>query len=141
MRSTATFCLDAGVVVRAFQPDYPEVKALWSEWRRKPPTLVAPSLLRYEVTNSFYRQQRAGSIDYDQLHQTLARVLTLDIQYYDEPALHAEAAEIAAEYGLPAVYDAHYLALAKRLGVDLVTTDAKLVKAVGDTLSWVRLVA
>ncbi|MGH3647396.1 MAG: type II toxin-antitoxin system VapC family toxin [Micromonosporaceae bacterium] len=140
MRSSAIFCLDAGVVVRSFQPDYPHVHRLWAEWRKTFPTLVAPTLLRYEVTNAFYRQRQAGMLDDETLHRTLTRASALDIEFYDEPALHSDAVRIAEQHGLPAAYDAHYLALSQRLGVDFFTTDAKLVKAVGDKLPWVRLV-
>jgi len=39
-----------------------------------------------------------------------------------------------------AVYDAHYLALAERLGAEMWTADRRLCQAVGAALPWVRLV-
>ena len=37
------------------------------------------------------------------------------------------------------IYDAHYLALAERLGAEFWTADRRLQQAVGATLLWVRL--
>ncbi len=140
VRST-THCVDAGVVVRLLSPGYPEVPALWREFRRSKATLVAPLLLRYEVTNSFHRMRRAGTMTDTEVSGQLRRALELPIDYHDEVGLHGEAARIAARFGQAATYDAHYLALAERLGIDLWTTDRRLVKAVGDQLPWVRLVS
>jgi len=42
---------------------------------------------------------------------------------------HHRALEIASRLKLPATYDAHYLALVERLGVELVTADRRLFAA------------
>lgn len=138
-RSSAV-CLDAGVVVRRFLPGHPQVRRMWSDVTRSRTHLVAPLLLRYEVTNAFHRIRRAGGWDDAALSHQLSRVLALPIEYHDDVALHAAAARIAAQHDLPATYDAHYLALAESLGTDLWTTDGRLAKAVGDQLPWVRLI-
>lgn len=139
MRSTV-YCVDAGIVFRYLTPGYPEVPVLWREFRRSGAQLVAPLLLRHEVTNAFHRHGQAASMSEEDVGQHLARAFALPIDYHDDVSLSVEAARIAALHGLPATYDAHYLALAARLGVDLYTTDGKLAKAVGDRLPWVRLV-
>ncbi len=46
--------------------------------------------------------------------------------------------ELAHQYGLPAAYDAHYLALAEREGCEYWTTDERLWNAVKAQLPWVR---
>lgn len=140
-RSSATYCLDASVVVRRFSPDHPGVRDLWSEFIRTNARLVAPRLLRYEVTNAFHQMSRAGVITQATAQRHLAHALSLPIEIHDDADLHLDAARIATTHGLPATYDAHYLALAEGLGVDLFTADQKLAKAIGDQLPWVRLVA
>lgn len=47
-------------------------------------------------------------------------------------AVCVAALHIAADLGLAATYDAHYLALAKQLDAELWTADARLVREVGD---------
>ncbi|MGH3739834.1 MAG: type II toxin-antitoxin system VapC family toxin [Micromonosporaceae bacterium] len=140
-RSSVTYCLDAGVLVRRFEPGYPEVRDLWARFRAARATLVAPILLRYEITNAFHRIAKAGEMTKQEARTQLSRALETVIEYHDDSELNLEAADIAVRHGLPATYDAHYLALAQRLGVDLWTTDAKLAKAVGGQLPWVRLAA
>jgi predicted nucleic acid-binding protein len=54
--------------------------------------------------------------------------------------LHWRAMDLAERFSLPAVYDAHYLALAERLGGEFWTADRRLVEAVQGALPWVRLV-
>jgi predicted nucleic acid-binding protein len=66
--------------------------------------------------------------------------MRLPIELHDETGLHQRAVEIAARFNLPAAYDAHYLALAERLGAGFYTGDARLARAVGGELPWVRLI-
>lgn len=138
-RST-THCVDAGIVVRAVVTGDPVVRRLWRDFRSTGADLVAPLLLRYEVTNAIHRLGRAAEWEPSAVTRLLTMALDLPIDCYDELDLHARAAELASSFALPAAYDAHYLALAQRLGVDFWTTDRKLVKVVGDRLPWVRLV-
>jgi predicted nucleic acid-binding protein len=46
--------------------------------------------------------------------------------------------ELAAAHNLAAAYDAHYLALAERLGIDCWTADERLYNSVRHRLSWVQ---
>jgi predicted nucleic acid-binding protein len=83
----------------------------------------------------------AGQLSPHAADRALASVLKRQIVLHHDDELHVRALDMAATCGLPAAYDAHYLALAARLGVELWTTDAKLVRAVEDRLAWVRLVS
>jgi predicted nucleic acid-binding protein len=103
--------------------------------------LHAPALMRYEVVNALYRLQKAGTLSREAASHALGDALSRPIVLHEGKDLHARALELAAEHKLSAAYDAQYLALAEKLSVELWTTDAKLVKAVGDRLAWVRLVS
>ena len=103
--------------------------------------LHAPSLMRYEVVNALYQIQKAGLLSREDVTLALEDALSRPIVLHEDEKLHKRALELAAMHKLPATYDAHYLALAEDLGVELWTTDAKLARAVEDRLAWVRLVS
>ena len=69
----------------------------------------------------------------------MAEALSLPIELRTDADLHVRATDLAARFGLPAAYDAHYLALAERLGAPLWTTDRRLVNSVQAALPWVQL--
>jgi predicted nucleic acid-binding protein len=140
-RST-TYCVDAGVLVRALVDlRFSAVQRLWARWATMRAQLVAPLLIRYEATNVIHRLHSAGRLDADGAANALTTVLESPIECHDDVYLHRRAAEIAAEFGLPATYDSHYLALAELFDVECWTTDGRLFEAVGDQLPWLRLVA
>lgn len=66
-------------------------------------------------------------------------VLSFDIGTYGDASLHRRALDIAGRYRLPAAHDAHYLALAERLGAEFWTADRQLYQAVVGRLAWVNL--
>ena len=140
MRNSSTICVDASLVVRLFAvPPDEGTRELWGRWRRDRQQLVAPILLRFEVTNALYRYQKAGMISVNATKNALNSALALPIQFYSDVELHESALAIAGRFTLPAAYDAHYLALAERLGATFFTTDQRLVNAVRSALSWVQL--
>jgi predicted nucleic acid-binding protein len=142
MSSYSETCLDSNVLVRSVEPKpRPEISRLWREWLRDEVMLHAPALMRYEVVNALYKFRKAGQLSSDDASRALKVALGRPIVLHEDEKLHMRALELAAEHKLPAAYDAQYLALAERLGVELWTTDAKLVKAVEGRLNWVRLVS
>ena len=133
-------CVDASVVVRLLidTPESERVYVLWEAWQSADRTLVAPTLLYYEVANALYRYEKAGELTEVEVQQALDTVLALPVQLIGDNALHVEAVLFARRAGLPATYDAHYLALAERLGAEFWKADRKLVLHVGAALPWVR---
>jgi len=71
----------------------------------------------------------------------LDQVLGFDLRAYGDAELHQQALKIAQRENLPATYDAHYLALAERLGIEFLTGDRRLFNAVRSRLPWVYLVS
>jgi predicted nucleic acid-binding protein len=73
--------------------------------------------------------------------EALEAALALDIALYGDADLHRRALELAQRFSLPATHDAHYLALAERLGAEFWTADRRLTRAVQVTLPWVHWIA
>jgi predicted nucleic acid-binding protein len=53
----------------------------------------------------------------------------------------SEAVYFAHRFGLPAAYDAHYLALAEREQCELWTADVRFLRAINGKLPWVHSLA
>lgn len=141
MSRSSMLCLDANLVIRNVGKERsPTVAKLWRSWAEDGVELHAPLLLKYEVINVIYRTRFAGLMTTQAAGRALTKAFRLPIELHNDDALHLRAFQLATDHHLPAAYDAHYLALAERLGVEFWTMDAKLVKAVGDRLPWVRLV-
>lgn len=135
-------CIDASFIVRLLtsQPVATPFLGLWNQWQNLGYRIVAPTLIRYEVSNAFHRSALAGQIPPEEASEALEDALNLNIILYSDAELHCQALNIATQLKLPATYDAHYLALAQQLGCEFWTADKRLFNAVQATLSWVNLV-
>jgi len=135
-------CVDASFVVPLVTRPHGDspFPRLWSEWHAAGRRTAAPTLLCYEVTNALHRYVVHGELLPDEATAALDVALDLGVTWFGDAELHRRALGMAQERGLPAAYDAHYLALAERLGADLWTADRRLHQAVGAALPWVRLV-
>lgn len=85
--------------------------------------LFAPTLLGYEIATVAVTKIRRHPEARSALVRALALFPRLDLREVAVPA--AEATELAEGTGLSA-YDAAYLWLARTLGIELVTVDARL---------------
>lgn len=133
-------CVDAALVIRrvAF-PDNAPVQRLWDGWVEENTELFAPSLLYYEVTNGLYRYQKQGWLTPETIAVSLDAALSLPIELIGDADLHRRAKTIAERYNLSATYDAHYLAVCERMGVELWTPDQRLVNTLRPfQVEWVR---
>jgi predicted nucleic acid-binding protein len=134
-------CLDASLVIRfilSTSRDSP-LLALWEAWHQPGHVLVAPTLLYYEVSNALHRYVFHGDLSPEQAIQAMGVALEINFSLYGDADLHYRAMDMALRFQLPAAYDAHYLALAERLGAELWTVDRRLHRAVADTLTWVNI--
>ncbi len=133
-------CVDASLVVRLVESGTYEapVVMLWKEWHEIGRSVVAPTLLYYEVSNAMRRYVVHGELLLEEAAEALEAALELDITLYGDAGLHRRALEMADQFALPATYDAHYLALAETLGAEFWTADHRLVRAVGVALPWVH---
>ena len=125
---------DASLAVKWIAPedDSEHAVALLAEWTRRDETIVAPTLIRYEVTNILRKKMRREGLSAANAAVLLERFLALPIALPPDPdwlaaQLHHDALELAARFDLPATYDAHYVALALALDCELWTADEKLL--------------
>jgi predicted nucleic acid-binding protein len=134
-------CVDANLVIRlVVDPSDESIRPLWEEWEAARRQLAAPSLLYYEVTNALHRYQTLGYMSTLSVQLALEAALALPLHVHREPGLHRRALALAQRLGLPAAYDAHYLAVAEQLGGELWTADRALAQAAQSELDWVHLV-
>ena len=113
---------------------------LVNRWQSEGKAAIAPALFAYEVTNIIYRRVARNLLTYEEAKLILTDILSegvlLDFSQYEEISM--QAMMLAQRYGLPASYDAHYLALAARERCDFWTADTRLWNAVKSRLSWVH---
>ena len=139
MSNSSTVCIDANIVVRLVLFAEDKIQTLWKTWESDEVQFVAPSLLHYEVVNSLYQYQKLGLISSASVERALEAALTLPVDLVDDDHIHRRAILLAAEYKLPAAYDAHYLALAEWMDIEFWTADTRLAKAVQPfDLDWVK---
>jgi predicted nucleic acid-binding protein len=140
MPKSTTLCVDANLVISllAEQGDG-TIRVLWDSWGAAGHHLAAPLQLRYEATNAFHRYARAGVMSSERAQEAIESVVTMPIALHTDEDLHLSALEFAARFNLPAAYDAHYLALAAKLGTGFWTADRRLANTVQPHLGWVQL--
>ena len=134
-------CVDASFVMRLIGSDRPDTPAmqLWETWQEEARTLVAPTLLFYEITNALHRYTAHGELLPEEAKDLLHLAFRLGIILYGDEHLHTAALELASRLSLPATYDAHYLAVAQRLRAEFWAADRRLANAVRHRLPWVHL--
>lgn len=142
MNNSSTVCVDANIVVRLVLFAEDKIQARWKRWESDEVQFVAPSLLHYEVVNTLHQYQKHGQISAASLERALEAALGLPVDLVDDTHIHRRAMILAAQYGLPAAYDAHYLALAEWMNIELWTADEKLINTLKPfKLAWVKGIA
>jgi predicted nucleic acid-binding protein len=94
--------------------------------------LHAPTLWRSQVLSALYQAVRRGEISRDVARERLAYVNGMKIRLLGDAVLRRRAWEVAEQLRLATTYEAEYIALAQLQKCTLVSTDARLLKRVGD---------
>ena len=133
-------CVDASVAAKwVLSEEHSALsQALFSASMRANDPIIAPLLLPFEVANIIRKQMTRHALPFVDADRLLARFLAYPVTLRSTPDLHRQALILADAHQLPAVYDAHYLALAQHFGCDLWTDDQRLLRAVGGVLPFVR---
>jgi len=103
--------------------------------------MVAPPLLPSEVASVIRQRMRQGQVQLDEARALLAQLRAIQISLQAPETLHDRALVLAEQHRLPAVSDAHDVALAELLGATLWTADQRLLRALGGRLPFVRWIA
>jgi predicted nucleic acid-binding protein len=133
-------CVDASVAVKWIlaEPLSDLADALYAWAAREGEQIFAPPLLPYEVANVPRQRMIREARPLIEAERLVAGFLAFRLDLLAPTDLHRKALALADACGLPAIYVAHYLALAQRLGCDLWTDDQELLRRVRGHLRFVR---
>ncbi len=109
------------------------------EWQDTDVTLVAPTLLEYELITALRKATVAGLLAAEEAVRAVTAFTDLHIKLIaPTPTLHALALRWSERLCQSAAYDAQYLALAEQLGVTFWTADRKLANSAKQLgVTWV----
>jgi predicted nucleic acid-binding protein len=133
--------VDASVVVDLIAPDVgPDspARALFAGWARAGTEVLAPGLLWLETANALLTGIRRGRWSGADADGAAALLDRLPVRRVAEDRDQARAFELARRYDNWPVYDLVYVAVAERMGTELVTADRKLQARLAH-LGWVQL--
>ena len=94
--------------------------------------LHAPRLMASEVANALWRKARKGEIESNEAGAMANMVPLMPVSWRADETICADGARMALTLGRP-VYDCMYLALAHRIGAQLVTADLRFAGALSST--------
>jgi predicted nucleic acid-binding protein len=140
-RSPNGWVVDSSVSIKWYLRDEDltlEADAIRRHAAERAATVVAPSLARYEVARSLATASRVGRINRMQAAENVQHYLTIGISLDADPDwLITQAWERSLQLPI-ATYDAVYVALAERIGMEVVTADEKFYKAVSPLVACVH---
>jgi predicted nucleic acid-binding protein len=134
-------CADSGIWVDGLagidQPLAVEVRG----WITSGEILVDPALIHYEFTHVLTKHVRNRKMTPDDAKALMHAILTLNINIFDDDALHRRALELSMSHPGLSGYDGHFVALCERTGSELWTADKRLASIAGtngiSTRLWV----
>ena len=134
--------VDASVVVDLVAPDVggdAPARVLFGKWALDGTEPAAPGLLWLETSDALLTGIRRGRWSGADADAAQARLERIPLQRSDVASDLARAFELARRYDNWPVYDMVYVALAERLGTELVTADQRLRDRLAH-LGWVRAI-
>jgi predicted nucleic acid-binding protein len=136
-------CVDASVAAKwSFVEEYSsQARTLLRFALEQQEPIIGPPLLPSEVTNVIRQRLRQGQLSLAEARAMLAQFLAIPLSLQAPATLYDRALVLADQYDLPAIYDAHYVALAELLDATLWTADQRLLRALGGRLPFVRRIA
>ena len=123
--------VDASLAVKWLveEPYAERAVTLAQSWVQRGVQIVAPYLMPVEVANALHRKIAHRELSEDDANSLLDRLMAVGVALREPRGLHFKALQLAVALNQPAVYDAHYLALAEIIGCDLWTADERFFRA------------
>jgi predicted nucleic acid-binding protein len=136
-------CIDSSVALKLIldEEDSEAARNLLTSYFQQQRDVIAPTLLNYEIANVLRKQCAFRGMSQEIADRNLRIFLQLPISVVSDDSLHETALRLANGLDLPGSYDAHYIALAQRMGCDLWTADKRLLNALRGRLPFVRNLA
>lgn len=133
-------CVDASLVLRMLVPGPYSQNALnlLSLWSEQETSLIAPSLLAFEVTSVLRLYIYQNELTHDEGKVALEQFTQMGIRLSHRRGIFPQALDLAIEFYRPRAYDTAYLALAQMNGCEFWTADKKLYNVVEEKLKWVH---
>ena len=107
--------------------------------------VIVPPHFAGEVTNAVYQKLRTQDpvkhIAEAEARRAIANfrlIAQTSVRVIAEPEIYDDALDFAQQHGLPSIYDALYVVLARQLQVELWTADRRLLNNIGSVAPWVR---
>ena len=94
--------------------------------------LHAPRLMASEIANALWRKARLGEIERSRAGALMDAVAQMPVRWSADEAVCADAVRLALALDRP-VYDCVYVALAHRIGGQVVTADVRFTNALAPT--------
>jgi len=133
-------CLDSSVLIKVLTPEPGSAAA--AAIAEGASDIFVPDFAWAEVGSALRKKLRTGALDGEQAERAWAEFLDLDVTFVAHAVVRRRAWYLAAEYALPSLYDAAFLAVAETAPggpYPLWTADARLVSAVGARHPLVRV--
>ena len=124
--------IDASVAVKWMQPE--PLADLAVRLQSSNHQLHAPAFLDVELANVLWKKVRKREIDREQARILIAQLPEWLLTRHSDASLVAAAFDLADRLGCT-VYDCLYLALAVRLGGQMVTADERFINSLTNT-AW-----
>jgi predicted nucleic acid-binding protein len=134
--------IDSGIFIATYvQESFTPQSQQLVDWASgKGLSIVAPTLLRYEVVATMRKLVYLGRIPAIDGEEQIRKFRAIDINYLIDDTLLDRGYALATEFNFVRAYDSQYLAVAESLGCDFWTIDQKLFNTVRHKLGWVRYI-